>query len=117
MANILLLEQEPILAGLIRSALYSDGHQISEASSLHAAVELGRQANKQFDLILAEVNQGMKLTRLLSPQKHDVKIMFMTDYIAVGEAISSVWEGVSVLEKPFTAHKLRRTVRETLYKD
>lgn len=116
MANILLVENEPILAGLIRSTLRADGHLISDAGSSQTALELIGQHQGSFDLILTEVGLGTELAKLLSRQKHDTRIMFMTDYISVVDAIYSLLDGVSVLEKPFTANKLRRTVRDTLFR-
>jgi DNA-binding response OmpR family regulator len=108
MANILLLEHEPVLAVLIRSALDADGHRVSEPS---------HPFDGDFDLVLAEVSQGLLLGKLLSGQTSDVKIVFMTDYTSVGGAIFSLRNGATVLEKPFTAQKLRRTVRETLVRE
>ena len=108
MANILLIEHEPVLAGLIRSALDADGHRVCEFSHTF---------DGDFDLILAEVSQGRLLGKLRSGRKRDVKIMFMTDYTSVGGAIFSLRDGASVLEKPFTAQKLRRAVQEVLVGD
>jgi two-component system cell cycle sensor histidine kinase/response regulator CckA len=114
MATILLVENEPVLAGLIRSTLRVDGHEISDASCSVTALELARQHREAFDLILTEMSLGVELTKLWSHQRHDTKIMFMTDHLSTLGAIYSLWDRVSVLEKPFTANKLRRTVRDTL---
>src|SRR5664279_5159328 len=116
MANILLVENEPVLAGLIRNTLRVDGHQIGEASSPLTALELDGKRCGNFDLILTELNMGAGLAKLLSRQNCNTKIMFMTDHMSVVGAIYALWDQVSVLEKPFTADELRRTVRDILVK-
>lgn len=116
MANILLVENEAVLAGLICNTLRVDGHQICEAGNSQAAIEIARNYQGTLDLVLTEVGLGTELAKVLKRQKQDTKIIFMTDYISVVDAIYSLLDGASVLEKPFTANKLRRTVHDTLFK-
>jgi len=114
MANILVVEDDLILAQLILSALREDGHYVHQTSSSRIALDLANNIHTCVNLILTEVTTGAELAKYLLRKRSATKVVFMSASTSFIDATCNSGSDVSVLKKPFTADKLRQRVRETL---
>ena len=96
------------------SCLESLGYQVRVADGGHAALAIlgGRESIDLLliDVIMPEV-QGPEVARLALAKRPDLRILFMTGYVAeAGDAINRQ----HVLPKPFTVTELAHKVQEVL---
>ena len=81
-AKLLLVDDDPVLLGLLAKLLRSSGHAVAEADS--GAACLARVASEKFDLIITDVMMpdmdGYQLTRELraGPASRDTAILVVT---------------------------------------
>jgi two-component system NtrC family sensor kinase len=117
--QILVVDDEWIIAQLIADVLSSEGYEVDTAPDGLAALEhIGRRA---YDLVLSDLRMpeldGLGLYRELEQRRPDLARRFVfitgtsehTDYQAVIEDIAA-----PVLTKPFDMAELQRVVREML---
>lgn len=109
MSEILLLEDEPIIARNICRALLRDGYGVTHAASASEARD--RLANGQYDLVLADVNlgdgDGIEVLSAQASALVDVPIVIMTGQDTIHNRLRA--EGLSVsafLSKPFAISRL-----------
>jgi DNA-binding NtrC family response regulator len=118
MANILMIDDEPLLLGLISNTLRLDGHKTIALSDPLDALDYQREGQSPIDLLLTDIDMkpisGFELVNRLTKAGFDGPVLFTSGYPALSGAIANSLGQRSILEKPFTAPQLRAAVRGTL---
>ena len=116
--TVLVVEDEPVVRGLIVELLTELGYHTLEASDGPKGLEV-LQSKRHIDLLVTDIGlpglngrQVADAGRLLRP---DLKILFMTGY-AENAALASGFldHGMAMITKPFAMEALATRVRETL---
>jgi CheY-like chemotaxis protein len=111
--TVLVVDDEPLVRGLVRAVLEGDGYTVVEADGALEALELARSHPQRIDLVLTDVQMphmlGTQLAPLLRASRPGVPVLFMSASHASLEAPPE-----PLLEKPFTRDALGRAVREAL---
>ena len=113
-ASVLVVDDDPDVRAFTVSCLESLGYEVRVADGGHAALAIlgGRESIDVLliDVIMPEV-QGPEVARLALAKRPELRILFMTGYVAeAGEAINRQ----HVLSKPFTVTELAHKVQEVL---
>jgi signal transduction histidine kinase len=115
--TILLVEDEAEVRAVVGEILRAYGYTVLEARDGREALGLAGGHRGAIHLVMTDIVMpemgGLELVRRLTPERPDVKVLYVsgysddsiTDYAALGGAF---------LEKPFTAPVLARKVREVL---
>jgi DNA-binding NtrC family response regulator len=117
MADILLVEDTPILSELYARTLEAEGHQVTIADTGSGALQYLRQ--NRADLILLDLHlpdmTGMDVLRNLRSAGDETFIVVITAYSSINVAVEAMREGAyDFLAKPFPIERLSVTVRNTL---
>jgi CheY-like chemotaxis protein len=111
--TVLVVDDEPLVRGLVRAVLESDGYSVVEATGGQHALELARTYPEPIDLVLTDVMmphmRGTELALLLRARRPGIPVLFMS---ASRLELASPPE--PLLEKPFTRDALARAVRVAL---
>ena len=117
--TVLVVEDEPAVAGLVRQALESEGYQVLEARNGAAALRLFRKDGDDVDLILTDVvmpiMSGPELVAQILDNRPDLPALFMsgyTDDILNHHGFSIA--DVHLLRKPFSSAQLVDKVRQAI---
>ena len=114
--TILVVEDEPIVRGLIRRVLQEDGYSVIEASDGIDAIEIVAREPRRIDLLLTDLGMprmgGRELARVLKERDPQLSVLFITGYAP--EPLSAEILSEEHLAKPFTGDDLRVRVRELL---
>lgn len=113
-ARVLVVDDDADVRAFAVSCLESLGYEVRVADGGHAALAIlgGRESIDLLliDVIMPEV-QGPEVARLALAKCPELRILFMTGYVAeAGEAISRQ----HVLSKPFTVSEMAHKVKEVL---
>jgi DNA-binding response OmpR family regulator len=118
MANILLINDEPVLLNLISNTLRLEGYVVTSMCDPLTAVESFRAGRLQIDLVLTDIEltpiSGFELVKRLSKTGFKSPALFMSGDPALVGVVAESLGHCAVLEKPFTAAQLRSAVRSTL---
>jgi DNA-binding NtrC family response regulator len=115
--RIMIVEDEPNVRFVFRTALESDGHMISLLEDGEKALRwLEREP---VDLMLLDLQMpgigGMEVLRRLRGAGSDVPVVVITAYDSVPNAVEAMKLGaIDFLAKPLTPEALRRVVAEVL---
>jgi two-component system cell cycle sensor histidine kinase/response regulator CckA len=117
--TILVAEDEPAVAGLVRSILTRSGYHVIVAGSMADALREVAAADERVDLLLTDVvmpgGSGRELAGRLAELHPDVPVLYMSGYPADAVLRHGIEESrVAFLEKPFTTAALLRSVRAAL---
>jgi two-component system, NtrC family, response regulator AtoC len=119
MANerILVVDDERGVRALCCDLLKRAGYQAEAVDSGPAA--LGRAAEHEFDVVLADVNMprmdGIELCRRLRHERPDQIVVLITGYPSIENAVRGMKEGArDYVTKPFTPDELRLVVARAL---
>ena len=112
MANILLVEDHPLVRRLCCKQLEALGHTVTALEDAEAAQELLSQ-NLKFDLLMSDWSlpgemDGLQLANWLRKQNARIPVLLVSGYAAaerVGDDAS-----IPVLLKPFTSDELQQHV-------
>ncbi len=117
--NILLVEDNDQVLDIVRSILEKHGYRVLAANSGIEAMEIAALPDKQVDLLLTDVvmpdMNGKELFDRLASDNPDLKVIYMSGY--TGNAIvhhGVLDDGVSFIQKPFTALSIVSLVRDVL---
>jgi two-component system cell cycle sensor histidine kinase/response regulator CckA len=117
--TVLLLEDEAALRALIRMVLEGGGYTVLDAPGTREALMLAEGHGGPIHLVISDVvmpgMSGPEVAARLASRRPEARVLFMSGYS--GAAISHrgvLAPGARLLEKPFTAEGLLRTVREVL---
>jgi CheY-like chemotaxis protein len=118
-ATILVVDDEPLVRGVIRDILVANGHTVLEARFNSEALLLLRQYDGPIQLMIADVMMpginGRELADMLAPSRPNMRVVYVSGYPEeiVQEKLTPL-EMKTFLQKPFRADTLLRTVREVL---
>jgi PAS domain S-box-containing protein len=117
--SILVAEDEPIVAGLVRAVLSQVGYSVTLAANGAEALELAESEPGGFDLLLTDVimptMSGPELVRRLHERRPELRVLFMSGYtedVLVEHGFRI--EEVDMLRKPFSREQLLSRVRQLL---
>jgi PAS domain S-box-containing protein len=117
--RILVVEDEPGVAKLARSILETEGYSVVPASTAREALEALRREGDEIDVVLCDVTlpdgNGRELRREALTDRPSLPFVLMsgyTDDLALRQG--DVPARVAFVEKPFTAGRMLRAVREVL---
>ncbi len=117
--TILLVEDEPGVRKLAFSILQSHGYTVLTASHADEAITQADIHAGKIRLLLTDIlmpgKNGQELAALLSAQRSDLRVIFMSgfnEHVLLDRVLSE--PGARFLQKPFTPAQLLRTVREVL---
>src|SRR4051794_13679277 len=118
MAFILIVEDDEVLLGLLSSMLRREGHEVREALSAVAALEILEAEKDRCDLVLTDFEMkpmnGLQLVNRVVQRSPNMKILFMSGYPTVAHAIEERFGPGCLLLKPFPAQELSRKVKKAL---
>jgi len=117
--TILLVEDEEDVRNLAARALQDFGYNVLCAANGPEALELLQRHNRALDLLITDLimprMDGRELAQKVRLRRPDAKLLFMSGYAGDSAArLRADVPGFTVLQKPFTAHKLAKRVREVL---
>jgi two-component system cell cycle sensor histidine kinase/response regulator CckA len=118
-APILLAEDDATVAALVSRALQRDGFEVQTASNGKVALELARNQNFEFSLLITDVimpvMNGPELARRIRLYHPKFPIIFMSGYAdtALAEEGFDV-DQVDLIRKPFSIAELSRRVKAAL---
>ncbi|HXD30230.1 MAG TPA: ATP-binding protein [Pyrinomonadaceae bacterium] len=117
--TILLVEDEEIVREMATEILRESGYCVLEAKHGPEALTLCMKYDGQIHLMLSDVvmpnMSGRELAELISPQRSNMKVLYMSGY--TDDAIvhhGVLEEGTAFIAKPFSPDALSRKVREVL---
>lgn len=115
--TILVAEDEAVVREMVVAALERLHYRVVVASTGEEAVRLIDRLGDEIDLLLSDVvmpgMSGLDLYDRALRTRPDLKAIFMSGYtaLAIGRKIP---DGITLLEKPFSAARLNEVVRATL---
>ncbi|HKN85901.1 MAG TPA: response regulator [Nitrospiraceae bacterium] len=116
---ILVVEDDPVVRGIIQEVLSLSGYRVVEAANGEEAIARCRHDDGHFDLLLTDVVMPHLGGRQLAQQLHgcypQMKILFMSGHLddaILREGLSR--EGMAFLPKPFTPEALEQKIRDIL---
>jgi len=117
--TILIVEDEDALRRLAKSILEELGYTVLTATDGIDAIEVDEDCEGRIDLLLADVVMpgldGIGAAKAIVQRRPDIKVVFMSGYPSRGDlSRGDLPRGVPLLEKPFNAYSLARTLREAL---
>ena len=121
--TILIVEDEEMLRQLARDILQDCGYRTVEASSGRQALELWKQHEGRFNLLLTDMVMpegisGIRLAEMLHEDTPDLKVVFMSGYTA--DEINAdllARNRASFIQKPYGHLELAKIVRDSLDKE
>jgi len=119
MANILVIDDDPVLLDLISTILRQVGHQVTAIADPAEACE-SFCAGDAIDLLLTDITMrpisGFEVVKRLTFLGFHGSILFTSGYPALSGAVASALGERAIIEKPFTAAQLRSAVGRSLAK-
>jgi two-component system cell cycle sensor histidine kinase/response regulator CckA len=116
--RILLLQDDPIIVGLVSGTLRPEGHDIIVADGPMEALNITRQEFQTIDLVVTRIDMkpitGLEFARRLVQQGIDVPMLFMSASRSMVSVIGHSLGQSAVIEEPFTAAELRSSVKKCL---
>ncbi len=117
--TVLLVEDDDVVRGLMRTVLERHGYTVLEASQGIEALQLSSQHQGPLHMLLTDVvmphMNGRQLYSQLAAHRPGLKVLYMSGY--TGGAIAHLGElepEAAFLQKPFPAEALARKLREVL---
>ena len=119
MARILIAEDDEAVRGLVLRALGEEGHELTTASDGAQALDVLKEHDGEFDLLLADVKMpvmdGVALAMAAGRDHPEIPIMLMTGYADQRERAHGLDALVhDVIAKPFSVDQIKDAVREAL---
>jgi two-component system, cell cycle sensor histidine kinase and response regulator CckA len=117
--HLLLVEDDKMVRRLSREILVRLGYSVTEAASGRAALALGGDDTRRFDLLLCDVVlgdiNGPAVAEAIRALRPSVRVLFMSGYTDDAIVQTGVLdEGAAFLQKPFTPVQLAQKIREVL---
>jgi len=116
--TILLVEDEDQVREPTSRTLARRGYRVLEASGGYEALTVASKHNGTIDLLLTDVvmpqMSGKELAEQLGRLRPEIRVLFMSGYLADLLERGAIAAGIPFLEKPFTALQLLKQVRGVL---
>jgi DNA-binding response OmpR family regulator len=112
--RVLIVEDEPEMAGLLSKGLQEEQFQVSVARDGRSALEMSSSA--AFDVILLDVMlpqmNGLEVTRQLRRQEKETPVLMLTARDSLGDVVTGLDAGADdYLTKPFSFLELLARIR------
>lgn len=120
MAKILVIDDDDSVRHFTARAIAFEGHETATASDGLEGLELIRQAEGGFDLILSDIRMpamdGIELAKSAHAEFPGLRLMLMTGYAEQRERAADLEHVViDVISKPFSLAEMRKRVNEALF--
>jgi signal transduction histidine kinase/ligand-binding sensor domain-containing protein/CheY-like chemotaxis protein len=117
--TVLLVEDEPLVRDIAKSALSDQGYQVLEAEHGEEALVIAREHHAEIAIVLTDVVMpkmgGRELVAQLRRDRPSIRVLYMSGYTAAGIDEQDVVEpGTAFLRKPFALAEMLGKVREVL---
>ncbi len=118
--TILVVDDEPMVLGLVRNMLRREGYNVLEANDGNEALKLVSDPERQINLLLTDIvmpaMNGYQLADRVKIQRSDIKILFMSGYQdrVIADLTGLSVEVTPLIRKPFTQHNLSVKIAEML---
>jgi CheY-like chemotaxis protein len=117
--TVLLVEDEPLVRDIAKSALSDQGYQVLEAEHGEEALVVAREHGAEIQLVLTDVVMpkmgGRELVEQLRKVRPAIRVLYMSGYTAASIDEQDVVEpGTAFLRKPFALAEMLGKVREVL---
>jgi len=117
--SILVVEDDPAVAGLIETVLQANGYITYSADNGETALDLIDKLDLQFDLLLTDVVMprmgGPELVTRLRADRPDLRVLFASGYASSALShFGNLKSGVNLIQKPFRSGDLLARVRKML---
>jgi signal transduction histidine kinase/ligand-binding sensor domain-containing protein/CheY-like chemotaxis protein len=117
--TVLLVEDEPLVRDIAKSALSDQGYQVLEAEHGEEALVVAREHGADIAIVLTDVVMpkmgGRELVEQLRRERPAIRVLYMSGYTAAGIDEQDVVEpGTAFLRKPFALAEMLGKVREVL---
>lgn len=117
-ATILLVEDEETVRKVIERLLKKLGYQVESAADAEEAIEIFKDRNDEFDLVLTDVVMpgltGVEMSVVLREHRPDTRFLFTSGYTSKELGGNPEAPPEPFLPKPFSMEELSRSVREAL---
>lgn len=118
MANVLVVDDEPLCREFVTRTLAHLGHQVASAADGETALDLLRRPQIT-DLLIVDIRlkqlDGLAVVRAMEKIQPDLPVIVTTGYVLPADAPSLFRRGnISYLPKPFGLQLLINTVQEAL---
>jgi PAS domain S-box-containing protein len=108
--TILVVEDEPVVRGLVRATLRELGYTVLEASDGYEALRLIAEHKTEIHLLLTDVimplMNGHELAQRLKTVRPGVKVVYMSGYTDDVLAFHGIAPEIEFIQKPFTSADL-----------
>jgi CheY-like chemotaxis protein len=109
-ATILLVEDDPMIRGLVSQTLEAKGYKVLAADDGWVAVQLARKYDGAIDLLFTDVVMpglgGAELAVAVRELYPEINMLFMSGYSRAQVTEEGVPLDAALLEKPFTPDKV-----------
>jgi two-component system, cell cycle sensor histidine kinase and response regulator CckA len=116
--TILLVEDEPEVAEVMRHVLTAKGYSVLMTGSTTEALAIARGYSGKIHLLLSDVvlrgSRGPELARQIVAIRPSMRVLFVSGHVDTVRAANPLFEGAGFLQKPFAPETLARKVREIL---
>jgi DNA-binding NtrC family response regulator len=118
-AEILILDDEPIVGDRLKPALEKCGYTVEALTDSQAAID--RLAVKRYDLLITDLKMsgpsGLDVLRFVQEQSPGTGVIVITGYATAEQARESLKGGaIDFIAKPFRISQLTELVARTLQK-
>jgi DNA-binding response OmpR family regulator len=117
-ATVLVVDNEPIMRGLVRRTLEAEDFHVEEVSSGEAALALIQAREEPFDLVLTDLSMpgidGRQVSETLARYRPSVAVLGMSADPDAVPRIDPSDIPFRVMLKPFTADDLYHAVRDAI---
>jgi PAS domain S-box-containing protein len=113
--TLLVVEDEPRILSVARSALTKFGYRVLHASNGHDALDLVARFNEPIELLVTDVimprMSGKELAARLVNLRPGMKVLYCSGYT---DDVLASQDGLAFLQKPYTPSTLARRIRDVL---
>lgn len=116
---VLVVEDEPIVRGVILETLSDQGYRTLEATDGPSSLDILRDRTQRVDLLVTDIGlpgmNGRQLADFAREARPDLKILFMTGYAGdTANARGFLQPGMRMITKPFDLDNLSRMIGEMI---
>ena len=120
MANILLIDDEASVLGVLNAILETDGHTVKGIKNSQEAAEVIK-SDEPFDIIMSDIRMspidGMEILRIAAEARPDTPVIIVTAYTSQNTARQALELGAfEYIIKPFNTAKLLNAVQRAAQK-
>jgi nitrogen-specific signal transduction histidine kinase/CheY-like chemotaxis protein len=118
--TILVVEDEPMVRGVVRRLLSGQGYRVIDTGVPDDAIVMARE-HPEIALVITDVimpgMNGREMYQRIAADRPDTKVMYMSGYdndVLAPHGIDDGVERIALLRKPFAAHELLQSVKRAI---